>query len=129
MVGPLKLALQTTDGVDRVGRLAVELLERFDIRRDEAFFAAGSERDHCISMCIRGKRLFLLVGRRAGRHEENASEVKTLLGSAGDREVSAMNRIESSAEQSDVHSESVSVISFQFSVSGCKAKVEVKRER
>lgn len=58
--------------------------------------------------------------RRSGGHKENAPQIETLLRRAGHGEVSAMNGVESAAEQSDVQIG----FSFPFSVSSFKRKSE-----
>ena len=103
-VGFLELLLQSPHGVDRVGRPSIKSFERLDVRSHEGFFPGSGERDHGITVRKRRQRLFLLVRRRAGGREKNPAKVKTLLCGAGNRKVSAMDGIESAAEQSDVHS-------------------------
>jgi hypothetical protein len=52
--------------------------------------------------------------RRSGRHKENPPQIETLLRGAGHGKVSAMNGIESAAEQCDVQRRQFPVSGFEF---------------
>src|SRR5579875_3630720 len=56
-------------------------------------------------MCIRRKVLMVLVGRIAGRNEQNAIQPEFAGRSFGSLQVAVVNRVEGSAEKSDIHSD------------------------
>src|SRR5579884_826285 len=93
-------------------------------RRDKTLLPLHGERDHGISMMKRGQGLSLLMRRRTGWDEQYLLQIVALLGRAGDGNVSAMDRVEGTSEERNVHSDP----SFEFQLSSFKCKRETLRE-
>ena len=92
--------------VDRVGHAVLsQCLRRLQKRRHQSFFARRRHCHHGITMNKRRKCLATLVGRSAGRDEQNLLDAVFPLRGFGHGEMSTMDRIESAAEQGYVHSE------------------------
>ena len=103
--------------IDRVARprLHVRLcIRRFQQRRQKPLLSRQRQRHHRVAMKVRRDRRLLLVRRNISGNEPDFFQLESLSGRAGHIHVSAMDGIEGSAEQSDVHS----VRSYSLAICG-----------
>src|SRR6185437_7211700 len=100
----LQLAFHMPNGFQRVIRLSrFGIQTSFRIGRDKDRMSRSAERNHRHAVGETGKRLMLLVWRKLSRHEQHFAEFKPFDRALGDGDMSAMDRIEGTAEERDVH--------------------------
>src|SRR5439155_5867084 len=95
--------LQGPDGVDRVG---FRFASRLDVRQLEVGIRRDGEAYHLQAMLRRNEIRRRLVGRAAGRNEEDRVEPKPGARGLGDEQMAPMDGIERAPVQPELHSRS-----------------------
>ena len=103
-----QLSLQSANSFQRIIRCARLVMHpRFEIGGDKCWMPLCGERNHSHAVNETGRGLILLVRWGLGGNEQHFPQFESLAGALGDGDVSAMNGIEGTAEEGEIHRDSL----------------------